>query len=207
MPELDAEQKHDVSGPRVEAVRQAAFDDLAQLARSGGLTLDEYAERAVVVEQAATVDELNAAVHGLPGRDTTVKSASDARWLVAVFGGTEQRGRWRLSSHLRIVAVFGGVTLDLGMAQPEAPKSLITVVALLGGPEIIAPPGVSIQLSGFSLLGGKSDDRSGGPCLPGSPLVRVRCVTLLGGVKVKDRPPRRNLLEVIRARSGGTTTA
>src|SRR5437764_5320563 len=125
MPELDAEQKHGVSGSRVEIVREAALDDLAQLARSGGLTLDEYAERAVVLEQAATVEELNAAVRGLPGRDAAVESASDARWLVGVFGGTEQRGRWRLSSHLRIVAVFGGVTLDLGMAQPEAPKSLI----------------------------------------------------------------------------------
>lgn len=202
MPAIDSEHQHGVAQAPVENARETAVNDLARQASSGGLTLDEYAERAVALEQAATVEELNAAVRGLPEENAAVTSARGGRWLVGVFGGTEQRGRWRLSSHLRIVAVLGGVTLDLGAAQPEAPESLITVVAVLGGAEIIAPPGVSIQLSGFSLLGGKSDERSGGPPLPGSPLVRVRCVTFLGGVKVKDRPPRRNLLDVIRARSG-----
>ena len=199
---IDSEPKQGVAGGPIETARATAVSELAQQASGGGLTLDEYAERAVALERAATVEELSAALRGLPDEESAaVGSARGTRWLVGVFGGTEQRGRWRLSSRLRIVAVLGGVTLDLGMAQPEAPESLITVVAVLGGVEIIAPPGVSIQLSGVSLLGGKSDERSGGPPLPGSPLVRVRCMTLLGGVKVKDRPPRRNLLEVIRARS------
>jgi hypothetical protein len=191
MAAIDSEHRHGVAEAPLETARETAVSDLAQQA-SSGLTLDEYAERAVALEQAATVEELSAAVRGLPEEITAATSGRSARWLVGLFGGTEQRGRWRLSSHLRIVAVFGGVTLDLGAAQPEAPESLITVVAVLGGAEIIAPPGVSIQLSGFSLLGGKSDERSGGPPLPGSPLIRVRCVTFLGGVKVKDRAPRRN---------------
>lgn len=207
MQEIDSEHERGVARGSVESARETAVNDLARQATSAGVTLDEYAERAVAVEQAASVEELEAAVRGLPEQAADVTSAGGARWLVGVFGGTEQRGRWRLSSRLRIVAVLGGVTLDLGMAQPEASESLVTVVAILGGAEIIAPPGVSIQLSGFSLLGGKSDERSSGPPLPGSPLVRVRCVTFLGGVKVKDRPPRRNLLEVIRARSSRPTTA
>ena len=202
MAAIGSEHQHGYADAAVDAARERAAGDLARRASSGGLTLDEYAERAVALEQGATVEEFDAAVRGLPEESAADTSSRRARWLVAVFGGTEQRGRWRLSSRLRIVAVLGGVTLDLGAAQPEAPESLITVVAVLGGAEIIAPPGVSVQLSGFSLFGGKSDERSGGPPLPGSPLVRVRCVTVLGGVKVKDRPPRRNLLEVIRARSG-----
>ena len=192
MTAIDSEHQHGVAEAPVETARETAVNDLAQQASSDGLTLDEFAECAVALEQAATVEEVSAAVRGLPEETAAATSRRGARWLVGVFGGTEQRGRWRLSSHLRVVAVLGGVTLDLGAAQPEAPESLITVVAVLGGAEIIAPPGVSIQLSGFSLLGGKSDERSGGPALPGSPLVRVRCVTFLGGVKVKDRPPRRN---------------
>jgi len=196
MTTIDSEHQHGVARPSVETARETAVNDLAQQASSGGLTLDEYAERAVALEQAATVEELHAAVRGLPGKNPAVTSARGARWLVGVFGGTEQCGHWRLSNHLRVVTVLGGVTLDLGTAQPEAPESLITVVGVLGGAEIIAPPGVSIQLSGFSLLGSKSDERSGGPPLPGSPLVRVRCVTFLGGVKVIDRPPRHNLLDV-----------
>jgi DUF1707 SHOCT-like domain len=206
MHEIDSEHEPAVAKLSVEPARETAVNDLARQATGGGLTLDEYAERAVAVEQAATAEELEAAVRGLPEQTAALTSAKGARWLVGVFGGTEQRGRWQLSSHLRIVAVLGGVTLDLGMAQPEASESLVTVVAVLGGVEIIAPAGVSIQLSGFSLLGGKSDERSGGPHLPGSPLVHVRCITFLGGVKVKDRPPRRNLLDVIRARRSTPTT-
>jgi hypothetical protein len=135
------------------------------------MTLDEYAERALAVEQAATVDELDAALRGLAEEMAGVSPARRARWLISVFGGTEQRGRWRLSSRLRIVSVFGGVDVDLGAAEPEAPESLITVVAILGGAGIIAPQGVPIQLSGFSLFGGKGDKRSGGPALAGAPLV------------------------------------
>jgi hypothetical protein len=196
---------NEVPEPSIRSARETAVERLAEHATGGRLTLDEYAERAVALEQAATVDELNAAVLGLPEETSGTGPGRRARWLVGVFGGAEQRGRWRLSSHLRIVALFGGVTLDLGAAEVESPESLITVIAVLGGVEVIAPAGVSIQLSGFSLLGGKSDERAGGPPLPASPLVHVRSVTILGGVKVKDRPPRRNLLDLVRARSGKPT--
>jgi hypothetical protein len=60
------------------------------------------------------------------------------------------------------VALLGGVTVDLGMAQLEASESVITVVAILDGAGIIAPPGVTIQLSGVSLFGGKGDKRAAG---------------------------------------------
>jgi hypothetical protein len=76
---------------------------------------------------------------------------------------------------------------DLGSAQVEAHASTITVVALLGGAELIVPPGVPVQLSGLSLLGGKSDERTPGPPLAGAPLIRVRGFSILGGVAIKDR--------------------
>ena len=81
-------------------------------------------------------------------------------------------------------------------------ESVITVVAALGGAEIIVPRGVSVQLSGFSLLGGKGDKRGSGPALPGSPLVRVRAFTFLGGVTIKEPKTRRSLLDAIRSRRG-----
>jgi hypothetical protein len=200
MNDARADDRNEATQPSIESARETAVRGLAQHAISGSLTLDEYAERATAVQQAATADELDAAVQGLPEETAGVSPARRAGWLVAVFGGTEQRGRWRLSNRLRLVVAFGGATLDLGTAQPEAAESVITVVAVLGGAEILVPQGVSIQLSGFSLFGGKGDKRAGGPLLPGSPLIRVRAFTLLGGVTVKDNSPRRNLLDVIRAR-------
>jgi len=138
------------------------------------LTFDEYAERVGTGDAAGPPS-------GEPRRP---------RWLVGVLGGSEQKGRWRLGSRLRIIAVLGGVTLDLGSAEPEAPESLITVFALFGGVEILAPPGVPVELTGISLLGGKSDDRAPGSRLPGCPVVRLRTFCLFGGVKVKEREDR-----------------
>jgi hypothetical protein len=170
------------------------------------LTLGEYAERATAVEQSATTDEIDEAVRGLPG-ETAGPAARHARWIVAVLGGTEQRGRWRLGEHLRVLTAIGGATLDLSTAEPEAPEPTITIVAVLGGADIIVPRGVSVQLSGFSFLGGKGDKRDGGPSLSGSPLIHVRAFTFLGGVSIKEPKTRRNLLEVIRSRRGKPTTA
>jgi hypothetical protein len=181
------DRAHDVARSSIESTRKTALTRLAQQAMSGSLTLDNYAERAAAAEQAATTEELDVAVLGLAEETAALSSARRARWLIAVLGATEQRGRWRLGQ-LWIVAAAGAAKVDLGTAQLEAPKPVITIIVVFGGAEIFAPPGIPIQLSGFSLLGGKRDKRAGGPPLPGSPLVRVRGVSIFGGVTIKDRP-------------------
>lgn len=188
--------------PTIESAREAAARDLEQGAVGGNLTLGEYAERAVAIEQAESVDEIDATVHGLSEGPADAAPAHPGRWIVAILGGTEQRGRWRLNKRLWVVAAAGGAKLDLSAAQAEASESIITVVAILGGADLIVPQGVSVELSGLSLLGGKGDKRSGGPPLPGSPLIRVRAFTFLGGVTLKEPSTRRNLLDVIRSRRG-----
>jgi hypothetical protein len=163
------------------------------------LTLDEYAARTSTIERAATEGEVEAALVGLPEDQGEARRVDHGRWLVGLFGGSEQRGRWRLSSRLRIIALLGGVRLDLGNAQPEAAESVITVLAFLGGVDLIAPPGLPIELSGISLVGGKSDKRPSAPRLPGAPLLRVRALAVLGAVGIKhSKPPRRKLSDVIR---------
>jgi hypothetical protein len=146
---------------------------MSAIQQPSGLTFGEYAERIAAGEPP-------------PNPPDEPTPERPARWLIGVLGGTEQKGRWRLGSRLRIVAVFGGVNLDLSQAQPEAAESLISVAAFFGGVEITAPPGVPIELTGFSLLGGKSDGRPAGPPLPGCPVVRLRVFAVLGGVKVKE---------------------
>lgn len=159
---------------------------LAEHAARGEMTLDEYARRAVAIEQASTHEQLRAASLEVP--ESAIEPPKHHRsWVVAVFGGSDQRGRWRLSRRLRVVSVFGGAHLDLSSAQPEAPECTIAILALFGGVEIVAPIGVPIALSGLSLLGGRSDQRpTDGPPLPGSPIVRVRALAILGGVKVRE---------------------
>jgi hypothetical protein len=135
------------------------------------LTFDEYAERIAAGESPTLLPQ-------------PADGARRRRWVVGILGGTNQKGRWRLERRLWIVCVLGGATLDVGQAEPDAPESVITVIAFFGGADITAPPGVPVELTGVSLLGGKSDERPRGPALPGCPLVRVRVFCALGGVKV-----------------------
>lgn len=164
--------------------RSAATNLLTRHATGGELTLDEYAACAAAIAAATTPAELEAATAPVAHEPPT-PVPTPGRTLVGIFGGTDQRGRWRLPRRLRILAVFGGVDADLGAAQVEAPLSTITVVAIFGGVSLTAPPGLSVQLSGASLLGGKSDKRPAGPPLPGSPVIHVRAYTLLGGVSIE----------------------
>jgi len=189
MNEATTEQAFDVLEGSIESAREAAFEGLARQAIGGGSTLDEYAERAAATQQAATAQELDALLQGLPDDTAGTRAARRPRWLVSVVAGGERRGRWRLRDHLRVIAVFTVRTLDLGTAQPELPDSLITIITAFGGASIIAPQGVSVQLSGSGVFGGSNDNRADLPPFPGSPLIRIRSFSLFGGVQLDDRPP------------------
>ena len=184
MNDTDADQGHVTQA--VESERERASKQIARAATSGGLTLGEYDERAGAIQRAATRDEIDAAVQGLPEGIAGESAAPHSGRIVAVFGGTRQRGRWRLGKRLRVLAALGGTRLDLSAAEVEVPESIITTVVIMGGALILVPPGVSVELSGLSLFGGKADRRAGGPPLPGSPLVRVRAFTLFGGLAVRE---------------------
>jgi DUF1707 SHOCT-like domain len=172
--------------PDLAQERDARTRILTEAAARGVMTLGEYASRASSLARAGTIAELDRAISDIPA-EPGEQPAPHRGWLVGIFGGTEQRGRWRLGHSLRIVCVFGGVRLDLGSAQPQSPQCNITVLALLGGADLAAPSAVPISVSGFSLLGGRSDERSAGPApLAGAPALRVRAFAFLGGVKITE---------------------
>ena len=187
--------------PSIESARETAFKRLAQQAIGGSLTLNEYAERAAAIQQAATHDELDAVAQGAPWEAAGAPAARRPRWLISVLAQVKRRGHWRLRDHLQVVSIFTVQTLDLGTAQLEAPESVVTIITAFGGASVIAPQGVSLDLSGFALFGGRNDNRAELPPLPASPLIRIRAFSIFGGVRVEDRAPQRNLLDALRAGS------
>jgi hypothetical protein len=52
----------------------------------------------------------------------------------------------------------------------------------MGGIEITVPEGIEVRMDVFALMGGQSGPRT--PAPPGSPVLRVRGVALMGGVEV-----------------------
>jgi len=184
--------------PSVASARETAFSGLAQQVVGGGLTLVEYAERAVAILQAATTNEIDAMQKAEAAGAPAARRPS---WLVSVLARVGRRGQWRLRERLRVVSVFTVQTLDLGTAQLEAPKSTVTIITAFGGASSVAPQGVSLDISGFALFGGRNDSPAELPAFPASPVIRIRAFSIFGGVSVEDRLPERNLLDAFRSGS------
>jgi hypothetical protein len=179
-----------------DADRQAIVDQLRQASAEGRIDLPEFDERSRSAYAATTRAELehltadlpqpshHAAVAGTPDADGGVS------WTVAVMSGNERRGRWRVSRHTRAVAVMGGCALDLREATMPPDEMRITAVAVMGGVEVVVPEGVEVVVTGFSLMGGYGAHVADVPRRPHTPVVRVRAVSIMGGVEVKSKPPR-----------------
>ena len=183
--------------------RNEVIDQLRAFTGDGRLTLDEFEERVEIVLAARTRSELEPALADLPPVPLTIDqrpappapAAGDAppqgkaRWIVSVMGGSDRKGRWRISRRTNVVAVMGGASLDLRQAVFESSVVDITCVSVMGGVDVIVPEGVPVDFDGFILMGGRDERVADVPTLPGAPLVRVRAYGMWGGVTVKSKPP------------------
>jgi hypothetical protein len=59
---------------------------------------------------------------------------------------------------------------------------------MIGGLSVSVPPGVRVEITRFSLLGGRRVDVDE-PAAPSAPLLRLRAYGLIGGVYVRGRRP------------------
>ena len=85
---------------------------------------------------------------------------------------------------------MGGIDIDLREAE-LADGAEFLAIGFMGAVSIVVPEGVSVEMSGFALMGGNSgpDDRI--PPVYNSPVVRVRAFSLMGGVVVERKKARR----------------
>jgi hypothetical protein len=100
---------------------------------------------------------------------------------VRLVGGHQLRGARRLPRRTVLVSVIGGATLDLSQAEVPPEGATIVKVSLIGGVNLIAPPGVQVVVSGFSLFGGRSGD--GGST--SGPVLKIAAFGIMGGVRVR----------------------
>jgi hypothetical protein len=186
-------------GERPELLVSDADRDrtVARLREAGGegrLTLEELAERVERADAARTRGDLEAVTADLP-QTTRPSRAVETRqrgWIVAVMGGAARKGRWRPPRRTHVVTLMGGAELDLREAE-LAEDVVITAVAVMGGIGITVPEGVSVELSGFALMGANGGPNDKLPPLPDAPAIRVRAYSLMGGVGIerkKRRQPR-----------------
>src|SRR5215469_16316029 len=171
-----------------DAERDATLERLSAATGDGRLTLEEFSQRMNRATTAKTRAELDRLVADLPADVGAASSAiaerSPARpsWHISPIGGLRVSGPWRMERNVIVVSLIGGADLDLSQAQLAAPEVTLTKVSLLGGVSVGVPPGTRVDTSGFSLIGGTRVDAGPEPG-PGTPTVRVRAFSLLGGTR------------------------
>jgi hypothetical protein len=201
--------------------REEAITRLSDAFAHDVIDLDEFERRLTIVHRATTPAEVASTVTDLPGGTTALAAlavpalvpapvptlsdyARDTDSLMAIVGGIERHGQWTVPRHLKAVAVLGGMVLDLREASFSRGVTEIEVKAVLGGAQIIVPPGLAVEVSGSAILGGIDHvDRMPVQLDPERPVLRVRGFAVLGGVAVETRLPGESEADAHRRRVRG----
>jgi hypothetical protein len=170
-----------------DADRERAVSLLREHTVAGRLTLEELSERVERAYAARTEGELAGVTADLP--ETTTAAAAPAprgrRWTVAVIGDVKRTGRWRLLDGTVALLGIGDLELDLRGAVIDDPEPTITVAALIGDVSVVVPEGVAVEVSGFVVIGDRSDDAPDAPPHLGGPVVHLRVFGAIADVQVR----------------------
>jgi len=172
-----------------DADRERVVALLTQAAGDGRLTLSEHAERAERAYAARTLGELAALTADLAAPSAQPIRLDARRAVAAVFGKERRDGRWVVPESLTVAAVFGEVVLDLREALLQSSRITLLATVIGGTVELIVPEGVAVEITGSSVLS-RSTGTSGGPPVPGMPVIEVRALAL--GGRIKTVVPRRS---------------
>lgn len=166
----------------------------------GRLAHDEHDERVARALAARTFDDLLPITDDLVALPPPLRQVATNRGggyqvdhsnppseidrMVAVFGGVNRRGRWRIRRRTQALAVFGGMDLDLREAVFESPVVEISGFWCFGGLEVKVPAGVEVQDQVMGVFGG-TEIKDLGERQPGAPTLVIKGLALFGGVSVK----------------------
>ncbi len=171
------------------------------------LHLDELEDRLERVYRAQSPAQLESLLAGLPMLSTDALDAGAAPLMAppgmvpkrgvvfAIMGGATRKGSWLMPQELKVVAIMGGVEIDLREARFSPGVSEIDVTAFMGGVEILVPRGVRVEVLGAAFMGGFEADAGDASALDASqPVLRVTGLAIMAGVEVKVRRPGKKTL-------------
>lgn len=105
---------------------------------------------------------------------------------VAVFSGSDRTYNDEVFSGSNLVAVFGGVDLDLRRAK-FTKDVVIKAFCLFGGIDITVPADVQVKIKSGFVFGGASDERKGGDTNKGKYTIYIDAAGGFGGISVADK--------------------
>ncbi|WP_306322335.1 MULTISPECIES: DUF1707 domain-containing protein [unclassified Streptomyces] len=195
-----------------DADRELAAGRLRDALAEGRLDMEEFNERLDAVYQARTYGELAPLTKDLPvgaggaaaatslvkeplpegavDWGSRIRGEATSTWGVGIMSGFQRKGRWTAPRRFNCFAFWGGGEIDLREADFEAPEIVINCVALMGGMNVIVPPGVEVVVRGIGIMGGFDHSEEGVPGDVGAPRVVITGFAFWGGVGVDRKVSR-----------------
>lgn len=193
-----------------DADREQVAEVLRDALAEGRLDMEEFEERLEATYKARTYKELAPITRDLPGPGVAtpaptvsmVKQPEDkagdwagrivggegsSQWGVAIMSGFERKGRWTMPKRFNSFALCGGGVIDLREANFADGEVVVNCVAIMGGLDVIVPPGVEVVVRGIGVMGGFDHNQEGVLGDSGAPRVIVTGFAFWGGVGVKRK--------------------
>lgn len=199
-----------------DADREQVAGILRDALAEGRLDMEEFEERLDATYKARTYGELTPITRDLPAAGVTVPAVSltkdpvagpdwsgrvtggegSSTWAVAVMSGFQRKGHWTMPRRFTCLAFWGGGEIDLREAYFADREVEINAFAIMGGVDVIVPPGVEVVVRGIGVMGGFDHREEGVPGEPGAPRVIVTGFALWGGVGVQRKLTRAEKLRI-----------
>lgn len=170
-----------------DAEREQTADRLRHAAGEGRLTLEELDDRLQLAYAATTGTELERLTEDVTVHEPAppVSAGESVQWIVAIMGGNERKGRWRVGRRCRVLNLMGGSDLDLNGAELAADRVEIRIVSIMGGSNVRVPDGLNVEVSETAIMGGNTVKLGDATPNPGGPVLHLRLFSLMGGTDVK----------------------
>ncbi|GAA2762771.1 DUF1707 domain-containing protein [Streptomyces paradoxus] len=199
-----------------DADRERVAEILRDALAEGRLDMEEFEERLDATYKARTYGELAPITRDLPAAGAPVPAVSltkdpaagpdwsgrivggegSSTWAVAVMSGFQRKGRWTMPRRFTCLAFWGGGEIDLREANFADREVEVNAIAIMGGVDVIVPPGVEVVVRGIGVMGGFDHREEGVPGEPGAPRVVVTGFAFWGGVGVQRKLTRAEKLRI-----------
>lgn len=197
-----------MSGSLPVSLRETRERTIARLSdafAADDLEMDEFERRLTLAHTARDVAELETLLADLPAPSALGSTpapqqqalarapAAEVRAtesIVAIMGGSSRKGRWLTPRKLKVRAIMGGVELDFRDARLPPGETVVEITAVMGGAEIIVPPGLAVRMNGTAIMGGfEHMDRAPESLDADQSVLTITGFCVMGGVAVETRLP------------------
>jgi len=106
---------------------------------------------------------------------------------LAVFSGVNSRNNSKNFRGGSLVAIFGGIDMDLSNANLLTEGARMDITAAFGGVNVIVPKDWTVVVKGLPIFGGWSNKTNSKNYLnPDAPVLTLHCFVAFGGVEIKN---------------------